>query len=181
MEELKMKNKTRRIVAGGLIAAIYAAVTLALSGISYGVAQFRVSEVLTVLPFFMPEAIPGLTVGCFVANLIGSASNLASATAWIDIILGPIATLLAATVTYLIGKRFKHEFSLKKAWYAPMPAVISNAIIIGGELTYMFMGTIDEAPFYIIATLVGLGELASCYLLGIPFMIYFNKVKSKII
>ena len=59
----------RRLAEGGLIAAMYAALTMALTFSSFGVVQFRVAEMLTILPIFTPAAIPGLAVGCLVANL----------------------------------------------------------------------------------------------------------------
>ena len=61
-------NLTRRLCIGGVIAALYAVLTLALPFLSYGAVQIRFSEALTVLPFFLPEAVPGLAIGCFIAN-----------------------------------------------------------------------------------------------------------------
>lgn len=68
----KPRFTTRQMAAAGIIAAIYAALTLLLPIPQYGGIQFRVAEAMTVLPFLFPEAIPGLTVGCFLANLLGS-------------------------------------------------------------------------------------------------------------
>ena len=85
-------NLTRRLCIGGVIAALYAVLTLALPFLSYGAVQIRFSEALTVLPFFLPEAVPGLAIGCFIANLIGSPIAL-------DWIVGTAATLLAALWT----------------------------------------------------------------------------------
>ena len=92
-KSLDQHSRIMFIVRAALIAALYAALTLALYPISYGPVQFRVSEALTLLPVFMPEAIPGLFVGCLLANLIGSA------TIW-DIVFGSLATLIAAVLTY---------------------------------------------------------------------------------
>ena len=89
------KERVRRLAEAGLIAAMYAALTVAVTPIAYGPVQFRISEVLTILPVFTPAAIPGLTVGCFVANLFGLMSGANPAGAW-DLLLGPLATLLAA-------------------------------------------------------------------------------------
>ena len=85
----KTRFSTRRLTLAGLIAAVYAAATLILPIPQYMGVQFRVAEAMTVLPFLFPEAIPGLAVGCFLANLLGSPIML-------DWIFGTLATLLAA-------------------------------------------------------------------------------------
>ncbi len=165
------KNSLRRIVYGGIIAALYIALTLGFAPISFGALQFRVSEALTVLPFFMPEAVWGLGVGCFVSNLYtGNA---------FDIVLGTFATVLAAIVTCHIGRCQNREFSLKKAWYAPLPAVISNAFIVGYTLTYLYVDAVTDA-FPIVALQVGAGELAVCYIIGVPLLYFLNRNKSLI-
>ena len=112
-------NLTRRLCTGGVIAALYAVLTLALPMLSYGPVQIRFAEALTVLPFFLPEAVPGLAVGCFVANLIGSPYAL-------DWVVGTLATLLAALWT----SKLKHK------WLAPLPPVICNMVIVGAEIAW---------------------------------------------
>ncbi len=166
---MSTKNAVRRIVYGGIIAALYVALTLGFAPISFGTVQLRVSEALTVLPFFMPEAVWGLGIGCFISNLYtGNA---------FDIVLGTAATVIAAIVTCYIGKCQNREFSLKKAWYAPLPAVISNALIVGYTLTYLYVDAVNAA-FPIVAMQVGAGELAVCYIIGIPLMYFINKNKT---
>ena len=103
----KPRFTTQQMAAAGIIAAIYAALTLLLPIPQYGGIQFRVAEAMTVLPFLFPEAIPGLTVGCFLANLLGSPIPL-------DWIVGTAATLLAALWTSKL-----HHRAL-----APLPPVI---------------------------------------------------------
>ena len=88
----------RQMATAGIIAAIYAALTLLLPLPQYGGIQFRVAEAMTVLPFLFPEAVPGLTVGCFLANLLGSPMP-------VDWIVGTAATLLAALWT----SRLRHR------------------------------------------------------------------------
>ena len=78
--------KTRDLVIGGLIAAAYLALTLVLAPISYGPIQFRVSEALTLLPLIFPQAVPGLFIGCLLANIFGGYGA-------IDIICGSAAPL----------------------------------------------------------------------------------------
>lgn len=98
----------------GLIAAVYAAATLFLPIPQYGGVQFRVAEAMTLLPFLFPEAIPGLAVGCFLANLLGSPFVL-------DWIFGTLATLLAA----LWSRR------MPNVYLAALPPVVCNAVIVG--------------------------------------------------
>ena len=163
------KSKTRFIAQAGVIAAVYAAVTYlcALWGLAYGEVQFRFSEALTILPLFTPAAIPGLTLGCFIAN-IGSPFGV------IDMILGTVATLLAAILVYLVRNvRFKNINFL-----APIFPVLSNAVIIGLEIAYFMPEGLTLAGFLGAAASVGLGELVVCYGLGLPLSIVLDKLPS---
>lgn len=149
-----MKNrKTRFLVQSSVIAALYVALTLisSLLGLSSGVIQVRFSEALTVLPAFIPAAVPGLFVGCLLANLITGSIIL-------DTIFGSIATLLGAIFTYLLRK---HKF------LAPLPPIIANTLIIPFVLAfaYGFQGSV----WYFMVT-VGIGEIVSCGLLGYALM-----------
>lgn len=106
-----MRNATLKLVRTAVIAALYAALTLAVAPIAYGAVQFRISEALTILPLFCPEAIVGLTIGCFLANI---PSGL-----W-DMFLGALATLVAATLTRVSRK-----------WYfGIIPPVVVNAFAV---------------------------------------------------
>ncbi len=152
-----MKN-TRFLVQAAIIAAIYAALTIALMPISYGVMQIRVSEALTVLPFFTPAAIPGLFVGCLIANIIGPNGLM-------DIILGSGATLIAAVGSYYLRKR---------PAFVPLPPVVVNAVVIGAMLYYLY-----DVPSLIMCVLwVGAGQLIACYGIGYPLMRYMKKYQS---
>lgn len=150
-------NTTRRICVGGIIAALYAVLTLAMQPLAYGPVQIRFSEALTVLPFFFPEAVPGLAVGCFISNLVGSPYVL-------DWIFGTLATLLAALWTC----------KMKNRWLAPLPPVICNTVIIGAEIAWTETGfTAAFVPAWLYNGLtVGLGELIACYVLGM-LLVYF--------
>lgn len=152
-------NKTKFIIQAAIIGALYAAVTILLAPFSYGIMQVRVSEALTILPFFTPAAIPGLFVGCIVANYLGGYGLL-------DIALGSLATLLAAFLTYKIRNKA----------LAPLPPVITNALIIGPMLYYI----LGAFPLYACIGWVALGELIACYGLGYPLLKYLEKNKSKI-
>lgn len=145
----------RRLALAGIVAGIYAALTLFLPIPQYGGVQLRVAEAMTVLPFLFPEAIPGLAVGCFLANLLGSPMVL-------DWVVGTGATLMAAVWT----SRVKHR------WLAPLPPVICNAVIVGAEIAWF---TVQDGgafwPAYALnAFTVGLGEAAACYGLGLLLM-----------
>jgi uncharacterized membrane protein len=143
---------TRQLATAGIIAAIYAVLTLFLPIPQYGAIQLRVAEAMTVLPFLFPEAIPGLAVGCFLANLLGSPYVL-------DWVFGTLATLLAAIWTSKVKNRY----------LAPLPPVVCNAVIVGAEIAYF--ATLDGEAFWpayaFNAVTVGLGEAVACYVLGL--------------
>lgn len=153
------KSKTSAFwVQAAVIGSLYAALTLLLSPISYGVMQVRLSEALIVLAMFTPAAIPGLTIGCFFANFLGPNGIM-------DAIIGSMATLLGAVGTYKLRKSF---------YLAPLPTVIANALIIGAMLYYVY-----GVPFSLPACIlwVGLGELISCYCAGLPLAKLLQKRK----
>lgn len=163
-----MKNKLNALVFSALIAAIYAALTIALSFMSYGAVQFRISEALTVLPYFSPYTVFGLIAGCLTANIFSPYS-------WLDIVFGTLATAVGAAGTYLLGKK-KNNFTF---WLAPLPTVISNTVIVGMVLTYQQAGTIISALFFYNAASVLLGEAVCCYGLGLPLMFFIKKYRNK--
>lgn len=152
------------IARAGIIAALYAAVTVAVAPLSYGpVFQVRVAEALTVLPFFTPAAVPGLFVGCVAANAAGMAMGLGGGVA--DIVFGSLATLAAAALTRIMPSR----------WLAPLPPVAVNAGVVGLTL-HMALGY----PAVPTMLWVGLGELAACYGLGLPLMALLNRYKDRL-
>lgn len=158
-KNLDQHGKTMFIVRSAVIAALYAALTLALYPISFGAVQFRVSEALTLLPIVMPEAIPGLFVGCLVSNLIGSA------TPW-DIIFGSLATLIAAILTYAT----RRNKILAAFW-----PVLCNTVIVGLVLAL----TLD-LPVFLTMGEVGLGELAVVYTVGMAMLAALKRVPKKL-
>lgn len=153
-----MNKKVLFIVQAAIIAALYAALTLLLLPISFGhnIFQFRVSEALTILPALMPASIPGLFVGCIIANLIGGFGL-------VDIIFGSLATLIAA----LFSRCLK-----KYPFLVPLPPVIFNALIVGTYLKYLYM---FDVPLLASMGWVALGEMLSCYLLGLPLLFILRK------
>ena len=140
-------------VRAAMIAAIYVVITLIFAPISYGVIQVRISEMLMVLPYFTIAAVPGLFVGCMIANIFGGFGML-------DIVFGSLATLISA---YLVTK-------IKTKYLVPLPPVIINAIIVGAVLS-----TVLEMPFYMTAIWVGIGQVIACYGLGYPLLLFLEK------
>ncbi|NLW23788.1 MAG: QueT transporter family protein [Clostridia bacterium] len=136
-----------------LIAAVYASLTIGLAPISYNFVQFRVSEALTVLPFFMPESIWGLFIGCALANIYSGLGIY-------DIVFGSLASLAAAFLTSKMPSR----------WLAPLPPVVVNAIVIGFMWSYF-----SDMPFYLTASYVAIGQIGACYFLGLPLLFFLEK------
>lgn len=150
----------RRLVQGGIIAALYAALTLAVAPISSGLFQCRISEALCVLPYFTPTAAPGLFIGCLTANLLIGAPLP-------DVAFGSLATLFAALCAGGIRRR-----NLSK-WLIPLPAVVINALVVGWLLTSVYGLPVSyyAACLYVLA-----GQAVSCYLLGMPLMLALERV-----
>lgn len=160
-----MKTKsTVYIVQAAVIAALYATLTILqntlLPGTASAAVQFRVAEVLTILAVFTPAAIPGLTIGCVIAN-ISSLSVLGP----YDMIFGSLASLIAAVLMYLL--RNKRLFRLP-ALSALMPA-LANGILVGFEIEFFFVeGGFHFGDFLLQGGLVALGELGVLFVLGLP-------------
>ena len=155
------KKSVYLLTQGAAIAAIYIVLTLIFAPISFGPVQFRISEALCVLPFFTPAAIPGLAIGCLVANLFGLLSGANLIGVW-DLVLGPLATLVAAFLTRALGSiRLKGLPIL-----ATLPPVLFNAAAVGWELTFVLFEF--SWPLYGINALqVALGQFAACTICGL--------------
>lgn len=166
-------KSTRYIVQAAVIAALYAVLTILQNTLLPGTAsmavQFRVSEVLTVLALFTPAAIPGLTIGCIIAN-ISSLSMLGP----YDMIFGSLASLAAAVLIYLL--RNVRLFSLPLL-SCIMPA-LANGIIVGFEIEFFFVeGGFHFADFLFQGGCVALGELGVLFVLGLPLAKIIEKQK----
>lgn len=151
-------SKTRFLVHSAIIAAVYAVLTMALAPISYGPIQVRISEALTILAGLTPAAIPGLFVGCLIANIFYG--NV------IDIIFGSLTTLVAAILSYKLRRR---------PWLVPLPPVVLNAFVVGYYLTAQFGGIM----WFNMAT-VGLGQIVSCYIIPLYAIIHYKDLSKKI-
>jgi uncharacterized membrane protein len=136
------------------IAALYAALTIALQPISYGPIQVRVSEALTILPIFYVEAIPGLFLGCLIANIYGPFGIL-------DIVLGSLLTLLAASLTYRFRMRIVFAF---------LSPVVVNGFGVAAYLTFL-----TNVPYLILAGQIMLGELIA--VVGLGSLVYITLLK----
>ncbi|MBC8532000.1 QueT transporter family protein [Gehongia tenuis] len=150
-----MGSKLRFMVQAAVIAAAYVAVTLLLAYTSFGPVQLRFSEALCALALYTPAAVPGLFIGCVIANLLGSSIAL-------DIVVGGLITLAAAALTY----RWR-----KKPLLALAPPVVLNAA--GLAALFYFVG---QAPFWLTVLTVGAGQLLACYGLGLPLAYGLRKV-----
>lgn len=157
---MKKQNITAMVQAS-LVAALYVVLTWisAQFGLSSGAIQLRLSELLTIFPLFMPAAIPGLTIGCFLSNL------LTGGILW-DVIFGAVATLLGALGTYWIGRSVREPICV---FFAPLPPITANILLIPPILAYAY--GLSGGLLYFVIT-VGIGELLSCGIFGI--LTYFT-------
>jgi len=141
------------MVRAALIAAAYALLVIFFAPLSYGPVQVRIAEALTLLPWLWVEAIPGLFLGCVIANLFGGFGL-------VDVIFGSAATLFAAVLTRLMPNRF----------LAALPPVVVNALVVGGYLAYL-----TEVSFPFAAMYVGVGQAIACYALGLPLLVALER------
>ncbi len=151
-------NRTRSLTRGAAIAALYVVLTLvsASLGLAGGAIQLRLSEALCVLPYFCAEAVPGLAIGCFLANLITGAAP------W-DIFLGSLATLLGA-----LGARLLRRWR----FLVPLPTILANAAIIPPVLIFAYGA--PEGYWFLLLT-VSIGEILSVGVLGLPLLLVLEK------
>ena len=184
-------KKTTTIVQAAMIAAIYVVLTMAVStlNLASGAIQVRVSEALTVLPYFTAAAVPGLTIGCLIANLLTGAAPY-------DVVFGTLATLLGAVGTLLISRyrlperhqdkrdQSERRQNQKRQFLCTLPPVLSNMLIIpfvlryGYGLTMEFDGIDYSIPFYMLT--VGAGEVICCCVLGSILLSALQKVRGAV-
>ncbi len=168
---MNISKRNHHLATGAIIAALYAALTYAqemlFPGSASAAIQFRVSEALAVLALFTPAAVPGLTVGCAVSNLLFMGALP------LDVLLGSVATLLAAVCMYRL-----RDFTLKGIPVAAllMPAVF-NGIIIGLEIEIFFIeGPFNFVSFLVQGGCVALGEIGVLFTLGV---LAYKMIKNK--
>lgn len=161
--QTKKRFTVRDLAQGAIIAAVYALLTIFLAPISSGLIQCRVSEAMSVLPYFTFAAVPGLFIGCVIANLLIGAPIY-------DVVLGSLATLLAAFITY------KMRRSVSK-YLAPLPSVVVNALVVGALLVYVYQVGVS---FWVAAGYVAIGQAIACFALGIPLMTLLERFRGKL-
>ena len=150
---MKRTKNTLFLTRGAVIAALYVALAFvsSLMGLASGAIQLRLSEALTILPLFLPEAVPGLFIGCILANL------LTGSVIW-DVIFGSLATLIGALGAYLLRMLPK-----KLIFLATLPTILANAVTVPFVIIFAY-GSTDAYGFLFLT--VGVGELLSAGVLG---------------
>lgn len=164
-----MNRNVKKIVLSGLIAAMYVVLTLMqnalLPGTASAAVQFRASEALCVLAVFTPAAIPGLTVGCIISNIFAGLGA-------IDLVVGPLASFLAALGMYLL----RNQRALKLPILPLLCPAVSNGLLVGAEIALFFSeGEAFWSVFWINAGLVAVGELAVLFTLGVFLFLAIEK------
>ena len=175
----RMNKKTAFVAQAGMIAAVYAAATLValllLQGLAWGPVQFRLSEAVCVLAVLTPAAVPGLTIGCAIANLIALAINGTGALGLLDVAFGSLATFLGALWCWKLRERSK---------LALLGPIIANALIVPAYLPILLQGlgyytipfttiALDGLylPMYLFGVVAtGVGEALVMYALGLPLL-----------
>ncbi|MCR4767071.1 MAG: QueT transporter family protein [Saccharofermentans sp.] len=174
MQDISIRQSQNRkrikfIVFNGIVAALYVVFTAPFANIAYGPIQVRIAEVMTVFPIFSWGMIPGVTLGCFIANLINP-GNLGP----VDIIGGTLATLIAGILSYMLGK--------KNVWLGLIPPVLVNGIIVGGYLPFLLMdqgSTVTVQAVLISMLSVAGSEAVLLIVLGIPLILVMEKTGLK--
>ncbi len=156
-------KKTNYLTQAAMIAAIYVVLVEVFKPFAYGIMQVRIAEVLTILPFFTPAAIPGLTIGALISNIMGPFGM-------VDIVFGSLATFIGAYLSYKMPRKE----------LVPLPPIIVNALIIGTILYHAFLGTADEMPLLMVMAWVALGQCIACYGMGYPLIRILERYKEKI-
>lgn len=154
-----MNKKTIFITEAAVIAAIYTVLVMVFNAFSFGPIQVRVAEALTILPYFTPAAIPGVTLGCLLSAILTPGVHI------LDMIFGSLATLIAAILSYYV-RRYK--------FLVPVPPIVANALIVPWVLRYAY-NIPDAIPFMMLT--VGFGEFIAAGILGMFLLFALNNVK----
>lgn len=151
-----MKKSLVYLARAAVIAALYFALSVALNAIAFGPVQFRISEILVLLPIIFPEAIPGLTIGCFFTNFFFSPFGV------FDMVLGTLATLIGAIGTYLLRRR---------PILATLPPIIANTLLV----PLIFVLNDASTVYYISMFEILATQIITCIILGVPFTFALKK------
>ncbi len=153
-------SRVSSVAVAGVVAGLYAAISLALYPFSFGVYQVRAAEALSVVPFLSAAAVPGLFIGCVVANIFGGMG-------WLDIVIGSLITLIAAGTTRWI---YHWPLGPWRRWLAPAPAVLFNAIGVS-----VYLAPIIGVDYWFAVQMIGIGQFVSCYIIGMPLLLLLEK------
>jgi len=156
-----VSKHVRYISTAGFIAAVYVLLSLVFMPISYGVYQVRIAEALTVLPFLTASAIPGLYIGCLVANVVGGMG-------WLDIVIGPLLTLAGAVATRTV--RIQFGDTKKALLLAPLPPVLFNAFGVS-----VYLAPLLGFNYWFAVQMIAIGQFVACYAIGLPLLILLRK------
>ena len=157
----KSDEKVIHMVQAAMIAAVYVALTLPIQPIAYGPIQFRISEALTILPYFTSAAIPGVTIGCFLSNILMGA---------------PLPDIIFGTLATLIGTIFSRMLRRQK-FLVCIPPILSNALIIPWVLKFAYEFE-DAVPFMMLT--VGAGEVLAAGVLGTMLLLALERCKNMV-
>ncbi|MDD4378169.1 MAG: QueT transporter family protein [Eubacteriales bacterium] len=164
---MEKSNGYKKITYIAMIAAMYTVLSMAIAPLTFGPVQVRVSEALVLLPIYRFSSVYWVTLGCVITNAIGAVMGI-NILGPIDIVVGSMATLVAAIITAKLGRyRFKGLPIL-----AAIPPIIINGVVIGYELMLALSDGQNMAIFWTNFASVAVGELLSCLVVGMT-MIYF--------
>ena len=152
------KLNTKQIALNGIVAGLYAAITILTASFAYGDIQFRIADAMCLLVALEPSLTVGLTLGCVIANIFSTVSVL-------DIVVGSAATLIGCLLTA----------RMRKTWALPIPTILANAVLVGAMLAFVYTPEAFWSGFALMGAQVAAGELAVLYLLGIPLYLSFKK------
>ena len=152
------KLTTKQIALSGVVAGLYAAITILTASFAYGNIQFRIADAMCLLVCIEPSLTIGLTLGCLIANIFSTVSVL-------DIVIGTAATLLGCLLT----------IQVKKTWILPIPTILANAAMVGAMLAFVYTPESFWQGFAIMGAEVAAGEIVVLYLLGVPLYLTMKK------
>ena len=152
------QRKTQFLTEAAIIAALYTVLVFIFQWSSFGPVQFRIAEALTILPYFTPAAIPGVTIGCFLSAVFAGSDVL-------DMVFGSLATLVAALLSYSL-RRYKY--------LVPIPPIVVNALVIPWVLKAAY-GEAQPIPLMMLS--VGAGQLLAAGVLGMILLFALERVR----
>ena len=164
--------KVKDLTKIALIAAVYSGLSLALAPLSFGSLQVRVAEALTLLPLIYPPSIIGLTLGCFITNLVGVFMGV-NLLGMMDVLIGTLATLLAAYLTYTFRNLKVKGFPALSV----LSPIVVNGLIIGAELAFILAPSLSISMILLFGLDVAIGETIAVIAFGLPLLRIFKTLK----